>query len=182
MLSYNFGSTIAPDGKQALRESKPGTNRNWSRYTFLVYCDRSCSHQLARHRGASISQESQRYVDAKHNRGFSYSPYTTYAQNKKFERWYEASLKMYESLRNDGVKKEDARLVLPSGIMTRLVVSFNYLELLHFLSLRVDKHAQWGIRGIAREMLKQSVLVTDPKKGKKLHELAETCFGGSGSV
>lgn len=182
MLSYNYGSTIAPDWKQAVKQSKSGTNRNWSRYTFVIYCSRACSHQIARHRGASISQESQRYVDAKHNRGFVYPPDAPEETESMLGAWYRGSLEMYESLREAGMKKEDARFILPMGMVTRMVVSFNYMELLHFLKLRVDKHAQWEVREIAREMLKQSVLVTDPKKGKKLHELAETCFGGSGSV
>ncbi len=182
MLSYNFGSTIAPDGKYGLRESKPGTSRNWSRYTFVIYCSRACSHQIARHRGASISQESQRYVDAKHNRGFVYPPDAPEETESMLSAWFRGSLEMYESLREAGMKKEDARFILPMGMVTRMVVSFNYMELLHFLKLRVDKHAQWEIRDIAREILRQSVLVTDPKKGKKLHELAEVSFGGSGSV
>jgi thymidylate synthase (FAD) len=182
LLSYNYGSTIAPDSKQGLRESKPGTNRNWSRYTFIIYCSRACSHQIARHRGASISQESQRYVDAKHNRGFVYPPDVPEEAESMLGAWYRGSLEMYESLREAGVKKEDARFILPMGMVTRMVVSFNYMELLHFLKLRVDKHAQWEIRDIARQMLSQAVLVTDEKRGKKLHELAEVSLGGSGSI
>lgn len=182
MLSFNHGSTIAPNGKTQLKQSKSGVNRNWSRYTFLINCSRACSHQIARHRGASISQESQRYVDAKHNRGFVYPPDAPEETESMLSAWYRGSLEMYESLREAGMKKEDARLVLPNGTMTRMVISFNYMELLHFLKLRVDKHAQWEIRDIAIEMLRQAVLVTHEKRGRKLHELAETCFGGSGSV
>ena len=95
---------------------------------------------------------------------------------------YTNSLALYDELRLSGLKKEDARFILPGGIKTRLVISWNYNEFLHFLKLRTDTHAQWEIREVATEMLRQAVLVTDEKKGKKLHELAETCFGGSGGI
>jgi len=181
MLAFNPGSTL--DVKyDGLRETKSGTNRNWSRYTFLVECSRDCSLQIARHRGASISQESQRYVDAKHNRGFIYPPDATAVQIQQMKNSYTNSLALYDELRLSGLKKEDARFILPGGIKTRLVISWNYNEFLHFLKLRTDTHAQWEIREVATEMLRQAVLVTDEKKGKKLHELAETCFGGSGGI
>jgi len=175
LLAFNPGSTTDV-GKPGFMRGKGGTFRNWSRYTFLIECSRNCSIQVARHRGASISQESQRYVDAKHNRGFVYPPDANDVQRQQLKNAYINSLALYEELRESGLKKEDARFVLPGAIKTRMVVSWNYMELLHFLKLRVDKHAQWEIRDIATEMLRQSVLVTDEKRGKKLHELAEACF------
>ena len=182
MLAFNPGSTVHVKWN-SLKETKSGTTRNWSRYTFLIECSRNCSMQIARHRGASISQESQRYVDAKHNRGFVYPPDLTEHQKIVLKEWYEESLDKYEYLRDVySANKEDARFILPGGIKTRMVISWNYNEFLHFLRLRVDKHAQWEIRDIATEMLRQAVLVTDEKKGKKLHELASTCFGGSGGI
>ena len=181
MLAFNPGSTTHVKWNSP-RETKSGTIRNWSRYTFLIECSRDCSLQIARHRGASISQESQRYVEAKHNRGFVYPPDATNVQIQQMKNSYTNSLALYDELRLSGLKKEDARFILPGGIKTRMVISWNYNEFLHFLKLRTDKHAQWEIRNIATEMLKQSALVTDERKGKKLHELAETCFSGSGSV
>jgi len=172
LLAFNPGSTV--DAKYTgLKETKSGTTRNWSRYTFLIECSRNCSLQIARHRGASISQESQRYVDAKHNRGFVYPPDISEYQSNVLREWYEDSLDKYEYLRSIGFTKEDARFVLPGAIKTRMVISFNYMEFLHFCKMRVDKHAQWEIRDIATEMLRQAILITDEKKGRKLHELAE---------
>lgn len=182
MLAFNPGSTVDV-GRLGLKSGKSGTFRNWSRYTFLIECSRDCSLQIARHRGASISQESQRYVDAKHNRGFVYPPVLSEEQKSSLKEWYEESLVKYEFLRdNYKLEKEDARFILPGGIKTRMVLSWNYMEFLHFLQLRTEKKAQWEIRNIATEMLRQAVLVTDEKRGKKLHELAATCFSGSSSI
>lgn len=182
LLAFNFGSTYKSKIAQGLRPTKFNVFRNWTRYTFLVECSRNCANQLVRHRGASISQESQRYVDAKNNRGFVFPPTATPEQIEFMNSYFKESLKAYESLRDGGMKKEDARMLLPGAIKTRMVVSFNYYELLHFLKLRTDKHAQWEIRDIALKMLKQAVLVTDKEKGGGLHELSKSVSVGSSGV
>ena len=181
LLAFNFGSTYKSKIAPGLKLNKFNVYRNWTRYTFLIECSRNCANQLVRHRGASISQESQRYVDAKNNRGFVFPPDATQEQVDSMALYFQESLKAYERLRDTGMKKEDARMLLPGGIKTRMVVSFNYYELLHFLKLRTDKHAQWEIRDIAFKMLKQAALVTDKEKGGGLHELSNSVFaGGSG--
>lgn len=123
-------------------------------FTFLVEnISRATANQLVRHRGASISQESQRYVKAL-NAEFVYP-----SDNSLFDEAYKHSMKIYERLLLSGVKKEDARFVLPNGITTRMVVTFYYREFIHFLRLRLNKHAQWEIReNIARQMYEQSLL------------------------
>jgi len=60
----------------------------------------------------------------------------------------------YEQLRGMGIKKEDARFVLPNACMTEIVVTMNFRELRHFFQLRMDSHAQWEIRGVAAKMLR----------------------------
>lgn len=173
LLAFNLGTTTKVHYFNKLKPDKYGRLKNWSRYTFLISCSRNCSQQLSRHRGASISQESQRYVDSRNN-PLILPPSISEKNRQLMESSYMASIELYEKLREDGVKKEDARSILPGGIQTRMVVSFDYYELLHFLKLRTEKHAQWEIREIARKMLKQSLLVTCEEKGAKLHELASS--------
>lgn len=116
---------------------------------------RVTSHQLVRHRIASYSQESQRYVDLS-NPEFVMPP--SIAQNPESLRaWDDLVERMrdtYQSLRRLGVKKEDSRFLLPNATATRIVVTMNFRELLHFFRIRCDRAAQWEIRALAKEMLK----------------------------
>ena len=50
---------------------------------------------------------------------------------------------------------EDARYILPNAACTKMIVTMNARELLHFFNLRCCKHAQWEIRAVADEMLRQ---------------------------
>lgn len=133
--------------------------KEWGRFVFLIEgVSRSLTHQFVRHRGFSFSQESQRYVDfQKGNTDKKYPPFifpegmTTEQENKLFEA-YRAGVMQYEDLRKLGLKKEDARFVLPNAASTRLVASASVRELAHFLDIRCAKDAQWEIRRMAREM------------------------------
>ena len=116
---------------------------------------RACSHQLVRHRLASYSQESQRYVD------MSYPVFVlpeSIAENQDaLSEWIEFMVEVrstYKRLRALGIPKEDARFILPNATMTRIVVTMNYRSLRHFFAVRCDPAAQWEIRALAREMLR----------------------------
>jgi thymidylate synthase (FAD) len=61
----------------------------------------------------------------------------------------------YHRLRELGVRKEDARFVLPNAAATRIIVTMNFRSLRHFFSVRCEKAAQWEIRALALEMLHQ---------------------------
>jgi len=137
----------------------------WMRFTWLIEgVSRSLTHQLVRHRGASFSQESQRYVEFKGaDDGKLYLPFVypeswTLEQKESLYWANNAALTQYEAFRKDGGRREDARFILPNGAATRLVTSFNTKELLHFLDIRCAKDAQWEIRRLAIEMLKQAYL------------------------
>ncbi len=127
--------------------------------TFLIEgVSRACTHQIVRHRLASISQESQRYVDlVKGGWGFVVPPEIAERPEAKAildEAW--ASLtKAYGELRALGIRKEDARFLLPAAAETRLVISMNFRAWAHFCWLRCDKAAQWEIRAVAHEILCQ---------------------------
>jgi thymidylate synthase (FAD) len=115
---------------------------------------RACSHQLVRHRLASYSQESQRYVDMS-NPEWVIPPQI--AENAEAMRLWsdfaQVATRAYHRLRALGIKKEDARFLLPNATATRLVMTANYRELLHIFRLRISPHAQWEIREVCVEML-----------------------------
>lgn len=140
------------------RTPKPNGWHPWARYTFLVEnVSRTLTHQLVRHRGGSFSQESQRYVDSRKG-NFIVPPGLNDTQRQRFLESCYTAVETYEVLRDSGVRKEDARFVLPGASATRLIVSFDLKELVHFLNVRCEKDAQWEIRRLARTMAYQAML------------------------
>ena len=118
---------------------------------------RACSHQLVRHRLASYSQQSQRYVTFKGDEFPLVIPESVSASGKRlkaFERAVKAAAKAYRELVDDGVPAEDARFILPNAAETKIIVTMNARELLHFFELRCCERAQWEIRAMAIEMLR----------------------------
>jgi thymidylate synthase (FAD) len=115
---------------------------------------RACSHQLVRHRIASFSQESQRYVDMS---GPEWVLPPAVEENPEaravWERFAGEVQAAYRALRQLEVRKEDARFVLPNGTATRIVVTMNFRELLHLFRLRISAEAQWEIRAVCVRML-----------------------------
>ncbi len=117
---------------------------------------RACSHQLVRHRVASFSQQSQRYVS--HDQPFeAVTPDSIREQQplaERFDAHMQASHELYRDLLAAGVPAEDARFVLPNAAATKLVMTMNARELRHFFVLRCCRRAQWEIRAMAKEMLR----------------------------
>lgn len=117
---------------------------------------RACSHQLVRHRVASFSQQSQRYVS--HKEPFAAVVPPTIAGRADLAERYQGLLEeihgVYRRLIDAGVPAEDARFVLPNAAATKLVVTMNARELHHFFNLRCCRRAQWEIRAMAKEMLR----------------------------
>jgi thymidylate synthase (FAD) len=115
---------------------------------------RACSHQLVRHRLASYSQESQRYVDMS-DPEWVIPP--GIAENAEamcvWDDFAEMATAAYHRLRALGIRKEDARFLLPNATATRLVMTANYRELLHIFRLRISPQAQWEIREVCARML-----------------------------
>jgi thymidylate synthase (FAD) len=115
---------------------------------------RACSHQLVRHRLASYNQQSQRYV--KYDTVQFIMP-PAIADNPeaeaKFEKIVRVTNDAYRDLLEMGVEAEDARYVLAQGVETKIVVTMNCRELLHFFTLRCCNRAQWEIRAMAWKML-----------------------------
>jgi len=144
-------------------------------FTFGVEgVSRSLLAQITRHRIASFSVKSQRYVSERSgerqifnyivpkgiiNLGQEYIDKFG-AQMAEIQKWYDEWLVL---LGDQGeVSNEEARFVLPNASETKFVVTMNARELIHFFHLRCCNRAQWEIRELAKEMLKQVLKVVPP--------------------
>lgn len=127
-------------------------------FTFSIEgISRACSHQLVRHRIASYSQQSQRYVNGD-KFGYVIPPEIEKREDlkKAFDEHMRNTRTLYNTLILCGMKKEDARYLLPNATTTNIVVTMNARELLHFIELRTSPRAQWEIREMANKMLEQA--------------------------
>ena len=126
-------------------------------FTFGVSgLSRVASHQLVRHRVASFSQQSQRYVSMKENAVVV--PQSIASDPERLRLYEEAASKAteyYNELVEMGVDKEDARFILPHGGNTNIIFTMNARELMHFFRLRLCHRAQWEIRELALKVLEQ---------------------------
>jgi thymidylate synthase (FAD) len=132
-------------------------------FTFSIEgVSRAMTHQLVRHRIASYTQQSQRYV--------TYDTLEKYVTPSSIERDVEAK-KIYDEilekisgayrkLLNLKIPKEDARFILPNAAKTNIIATMNARELHHFFNLRCCARAQWEIREVATEMFKQAKRAT----------------------
>ena len=124
-------------------------------FTFSVEgVSRALTHQLVRHRVASYSQQSQRYVSMKEPSFVM--PHTVQDDPdalKVFEDTMAEIWAAYGKLESMGIPAEDARYLLPNGCTTNITITMNARELLHFFSLRCCNRAQWEIREMADRML-----------------------------
>lgn len=132
-------------------------------FTFAVQgVSRALSHQLVRHRIASYSQQSQRYVDGSK---FDYILPPSIAKNQlakeKFERCIETIGEAYREIKDlleqagHDKAREDSRFLLPQAAETRIVLTMNCRSLLNFFEQRCCMRAQWEIRALAMAMMRK---------------------------
>lgn len=117
--------------------------------TFKVRTNRAIANEIVRHRLASYSQESTRYV--------KYDD-IEFIPGDRFEGSFAEDMLIrieytYQILIAKGLKPEEARDILPNCTATTLVMTMNFRELRHFLKLRLDKAAHPQIRELAGMML-----------------------------
>ncbi len=125
-------------------------------YTFAIDgVSRALTHQLVRHRLASYNQQSQRYVSFSEEPVFVVPP--SIAQDPealaRFTAATTAAFEAYRDLMASGASAEDARYLLPNATETKIVVTMDVRELLHFFEVRCCRRAQWEIRELALRML-----------------------------
>lgn len=116
---------------------------------------RTFTHQIVRHRVASFSQQSQRYVSED---DFQIVVPPSIKGNPEalavFNALVEHSRTAYAKLKDLDIRKEDARFVLPNAVTSEIVITANFREWRHILEVRLEKGAQWEIRLICEEILK----------------------------
>lgn len=130
-------------------------------FTFAIEgVSRVLTHQLVRHRIASYSQQSQRYVK-EHDFEYILPPSIAARPEakEKFEALMENIRSTYDELVKAGIAAEDARYSLANATETKIVVSMNARALMNFFKERCCTRAQWEIRQMAGLMLKEAVKV-----------------------
>lgn len=124
-------------------------------FTFgIAGVSRALTHQLVRHRLASYSQQSQRYINFK---DFEYVTPATIRQNEPMQKRYHQLMaevrSFYDEMITEGIPREDARYIFPNAVTSQLVMTMNARSLLHFFRLRLCLRAQHEIRAMAGGML-----------------------------
>lgn len=172
--SPNFIQQRIKDGHESVIEHATAT--------FLIDgISRACAQELTRYRLASYSMESQRYVDyssmidalAKHQNARDMIVHTMCvvpeAADDLFIEGLCNSITEYRMARNRGMKKEDARYILPLSVRTKLAMTTNMREYRHVVKQRTHPSAHWEIRELANAMLHLLKLVA-PKTFADLEE------------
>ena len=127
--------------------------------TVRFVCDRGISHEIVRHRVASYSQVSTRYVNYGHEGEIAVIAPTEMKEGTVpyivWKQACETAERAYMRLLASGVKPETARSVLPTCLQTEIVMTANLREWRHFLRLRTSRAAHPDMRLLARELLRQ---------------------------
>jgi len=122
----------------------------------LITTDRGITHEIVRHRIASYTQESTRYVNYGTRGGEINVVRPTFNTTTAYDIWETAMLaaeSAYLSLIELGEKPQDARSVLPTCTKTEIVCTFNLREWRHFLTLRMSAKAHPQIQWVAQRCL-----------------------------
>lgn len=135
-------------------------------FTFRIEgISRTCSHQLVRHRIASYSQESQRYV--KYDDCDWVIDNIYYDARQKILLSCANSIASYKEMLEDGVPSDDARAVLPNATPTTIYITMNIRSLMNFFNERLCARASKEIRNVAHAMKKSiisSLSISDEEK------------------
>ena len=140
--------------RSAISSGHEAVLEHWSATFAVSGVSRALTHQLVRHRVASYSQQSQRYVDMD---GFDYVVPESILNHpdslEQFKWGIKAIQKVYKTLLAYGIDMEDARYILPNACTTNIIVSMNARQLRHFFALRCCNRAQKEIKELADKML-----------------------------
>ena len=118
--------------------------------TFRLITDRGVSHELVRHRLASYSQESTRYIRYSNIEFIKPVGLYGYEQETYWEQAMLMSEEMYYAMLKDGITPEIARSVLPNSTKTELVMTANIREWQHILKMRTSVAAHPQMKDLMR--------------------------------
>lgn len=163
-LSYKSENAINPGSAERFIQKiiEKGHESVLEHFSFSVKftTDRATSHQIVRHRIASFTQESQRYVaydndrwgrEIRFIRPFSLKITNPYL--KDFAQMMEMCENAYLGMRKLGMKPEAARAVLPNATATEIIVTANLREWRHILKLRTAEGADPEIKRVMVPLL-----------------------------
>lgn len=150
--------TASDNGYRSLQHSMESGHESVLEHAVFTFriegISRACLAQLTRHRLASFSVRSQRYVRI---HGIDLVMPES-IQNSEFETeagsLLEDVMNLYQRMIESGIPAEDARYVTPQAVPTSLIMTMNARELRHFFSLRCCNRAQWEIRHLADAMFR----------------------------
>jgi len=126
-------------------------------FTFAISgVTRQTTHQLVRHRHGSYSQQSMRYVNME-NAEFNIPEPEGHTSSLK-----DIVLDRYNELLDEGMKKEDARRVMPIGTLTNMVVTYNLRSLIDIAYERRCVFAQLEIRSVVNKMREEVSKIFKP--------------------
>lgn len=168
-VSYGAGTKTPSDDRGLIRylmRHKHTTPFEMVEFKFRIRCPIFVARQHMRHRTASINEVSARYsvIDDVY---YTPSPFRTQSSTNKqgseepmedweVLSWYvescEKAFQTYRKMLDKGVSRELARCVLPQSTYTEFYWKINLHNLLHYLKLRMDSHAQREIQDLAREI------------------------------
>ena len=123
---------------------------HWSATFHVQGISRVTSHQLVRYRMASYAQRSSRACDES-EAGFV-MPNFPKELAQEYATLCARAQELYKRMISAGVKREDARYILPQALETEIIVTMNARELIHFFDSRITREAQWEIRALAERM------------------------------
>ncbi len=180
---------ITPDSEKLLEQAgrlcyasgdKLGTNERWlqSRIkqghesfiehavaTFYIRASRALTHELVRHRIASYSQRSQRYVKETKEDYIIPAELSEEANPQAAQRFRQAMSYAWDTycrLLDDGIKPEIARYVLPNACATEIICTWNFREIRHIIQLRTGPSALPEFQVVA-EKIKEIMKIQAPK-------------------
>ena len=152
-------------------EGKVGTKKGWiqdrikdghesilehASATFYIKASRVLTHELVRHRIASYSQRSQRYVNESEPQFITPPEMADMDKQPETEGFYSSLMSdcwdTYTACLSRGIPKQIARYVLPNACQTEIVVTMNFRELRHFLKLRTSSKALPEMREVANKI------------------------------
>lgn len=122
--------------------------------TFYIRASRVLTHELVRHRLASYSQRSQRYVKEAEPRYIEPPEIKERDESvhQQFEDLMNTSWEAYRKLLAAGIRAEIARYVLPNACETQIICTWNFREIRHIIKLRTSKRALPEMRAVAGEI------------------------------
>lgn len=124
--------------------------------TFKLVTNRGVTHELVRHRIASYTQESTRYVNYNKKAAQVIYPAWLYAKTIDQKRtWYNNVVNAMENYREQiiiGFKPQEARGILPNDVKTEIYCTMNLRELMHLFELRTAPGAHPDIRVVVKEL------------------------------